>query len=364
MKFTRSAISKLEIRPKAYEVFDAHLRGFGVRVTARGKKSYFVRLRKSGRDTSVNLGPVDFMELEDARKKALDILRGDYRPSRGSLLRDLSREHWAAHVERRNSARTVLDKVRYRRDFDRVLGNLEAEKLTRGQCSAAFNAYSDRHGIYQANRFLSYMHQLFEWALLEERMPMNPAHGIKKFAERQRDRVLTADEIERFMDAVGLEPEPYRQFYRLALLTGARRGELMAMKWGDLDMDERTWKIEDTKNKRPHVVSLTDGMLLELGSLERVNDYVFASRKSSKPISGFSKSFDRVRKNSGLPDIRVHDLRRTFGSILASNHMNAFAIMRAMNHKTLHAAKVYQRVADSVNREAVDMVAAAIKKRS
>ena len=98
-------------------------------------------------------------------------------------------------------------------------------------------------------------------------------------------------------------------------------------------------------------------------ALPRKAEFVFFSKKDT-PVNGFSRSWSRIKKRSGLEDIRIHDIRRTFGSTLANAGMSMQQIMKVMNYKTTKAALIYQRIDDKIKQEAVDVIAGKLPKGS
>jgi integrase len=93
----------------------------------------------------------------------------------------------------------------------------------------------------------------------------NPTEGIKKFRENSRDRFLQPNQLLRFFKALSEEPnENFRDCFIVALLTGARRANVQAMKWEEINLESREWRIPDTKNKTPHTITLTDEVIIVL----------------------------------------------------------------------------------------------------
>ncbi|MDP2824712.1 MAG: site-specific integrase [Sulfuritalea sp.] len=248
----------------------------------------------------------------------------------------------------------------------------------------------------------------------------NPATGVTRYGETSRDRFLQADELPRFFAAVGQEPNDIiRHFFLLSLLTGARRANVMAMRWNQINLDEGIWRIPDTKNGTPQNVTLSPEAAAILATRKETADGAFVFPGDGKsghliePKKGWDRIFDRdeltqlmarIRAAGGAfvvqeyehlagalkraratakrlkldtegtriddPDpLRIHDLRRTLGSWQAKQGASLAIIGKSLNHKSQQATAIYARldldpVRASVNQATAAMMAAAGVKKS
>ena len=154
------------------------------------------------------------------------------------------------------------------------------------------------------------------------------------------------------------------------LLTGARRDEVASMRWCDLDLSRREWRLPRSKNNRPHVVPLSDEALRIVRQMPENGDYVFASR-SGKPITGGYGNWDRVCKRySRLADVHGwtrHDLRRSAATLLASLKVDRTVVELLLNHSERQAkggivAATYDRHSYELEkRQAVERLARRIR---
>jgi integrase len=147
------------------------------------------------------------------------------------------------------------------------------------------------HGRYAANHLVRLLRRMFNvatnWGLLKG---ANPASRIKLFAEEKRERFLSPDELKRVNDALMEEPNwRWRAYFPLSLLLGIRRGELLAMRWADIDLDARRWRIPITKTGNSHLLPLPSDAVAILADLPSrgASDWVFpsdgATGQSSSP---------------------------------------------------------------------------------
>jgi integrase len=204
------------------------------------------------------------------------------------------------------------------------------------------------NGNYAANRLLALVRVVFNKAIdygLWEKL--NPAQGIKKFREHQRDRFLQADELPRFFEALAQEPSDIiRDYFLLALLTGARRANVQAMRWEEIDFSRAEWRIPKTKNQTPHTIALTKEAVEVLRKRKATvkSDYVFPSTGKSGHLVEPKKGWLRILERGNLTNLRIHDLRRTLGSWQARTGASLAIIGKSLNHKSPQATTIYARL--------------------
>ena len=146
-----------------------------------------------------------------------------------------------------------------------------------------------------------------DWEMLAHRQRTPP--GTQEFPEQPRERVLTEDELRRLGAALAQEPDVYaRGAILLSLLTGCRIGETLQSTWKEFDLEQRLWRIPaaHSKNKKAHTLPLSQAAVDLLVSLPRSldDDRVF-------PIKTVRHAWERLRVAAEIPDVRIHDLRRS-----------------------------------------------------
>ncbi len=167
------------------------------------------------------------------------------------------------------------------------------------------------------------------------------------FKEQSRDRFLQPDELKAFFTALDAEQPLFRDFFALGLLTGARRANLQAMRWADMDLDAGFWRIPETKGGIPVVVPLVEAALSILRARRESADgseYVFPGRRGGH-LTEPKGSWKRICTAAGLADLRPHDLRRSLGSWMAGQNVSLTIIGRVLGHKSSAATMIYSRVA-------------------
>jgi len=232
----------------------------------------------------------------------------------------------------------------------KYLSKLENQKLSTITRKQIANLHT-RIGVrapYRANRLLSLLSHMFnkasDWGMLDG---PNPATRIERFREQKRDRFAQPDEFPKLMESILKEPNIFIQGALLVtLFTGARIGEVLSMQWEDINLSQRTWRIPHTKADRVHILPLPQYVLALLSALPRVknNLYVFPGLKKGSHLVYIRKAWREIRTQAGLPDLRIHDLRRTLGSWLAGNNTSLPIIGKILNHSQPSTTAVYARM--------------------
>jgi integrase len=215
------------------------------------------------------------------------------------------------------------------------------------------------------NRYLSGLSAVLQaslelWGWIES----NPCRGIKRIRENNaRTRFLTPEEQERLLDACK-EDGALHAVVKLALLTGARRGELCNLRWSDVDLEEATLTFWKTKNGEIRTLPLCEEALSLLrersrSSLAQEQEWVFPAERSVGAID-VSHRFKRFALRAGLKDCRFHDLRHSAASALARAGVAERQIQEILGHKTAQMTKRYSHLRPSDLREAVAVLGASL----
>nr|WP_253307700.1 site-specific integrase [Rickettsia endosymbiont of Ceutorhynchus assimilis] len=143
-----------------------------------------------------------------------------------------------------------------------------------------------------------------------------------------------------------------KDYVYISLYTGARKSNVLSMEWKEINLTDKTWYIPAHKSKNgiPHLLPLTEKAIEILSKRKKEkknnNKWVFPSPRKSK--SGHfeepQKSWHKIRQKAGIPDVRIHDIRRTTGSWMAINGASEYIIGKALNHKSPKSTKIYARL--------------------
>ena len=200
-----------------------------------------------------------------------------------------------------------------------------------------------------ANRVHELLRAAFGFGMRQKLITSNPADGVTPARERDRSRFLKNDELPAFEKALKAEPELWRDYFTVLLYVGYRRQAVAAMQWGDLDLNAGTWTIpgERAKNGDAIVLPVIGPALTALKRRYRKrtsSPWVFPGASAAGHLTQPKKSWARILERAKLEDLRIHDLRRTFGSMLAMSGVSLPMIGQALGHKDPRSTQVYARL--------------------
>lgn len=346
---------------------DATVPGLAFRVSSittrnpEGRRDWFLRYRPRRQgQKAVALGAYPAVSLSMARQRAGEIVSA---AKRGIDL--IAAEECEADGRRSTEAKArplsvanaYLDSVKPRlRSWRSVesrtrchiipkLGNKPVGAVTRADVVEFLDDLEREYGLrHQVNRCRETLRAIFAYAIERDLVTVNPVVGVsKRKVEIPRDRTLTADELTAFWQAVEKLPELPRAYFRVVLLTGARRNEVGGMAWSELDLGAGLWRLPAERNKsgRHFEIPLSPPVVETLQSLPRIGPMVFAL-DGKRPMT-LHQLIERVRRDAELPDVRLHDLRRTLRTGLAELGVNFEVAERVLNHAMPGLQGVYNR---------------------
>jgi integrase len=377
---------RLELGQKDRLVFDTDCPGLGVRMTAKGTKTFLVQwtdpatkrkvreaigvwggitIEQARAATRVRLGEVakgiSPAAERKKRKDEADALRAEASLSLGVLI-----DQWAAlHLTHRRPRYAAEATRAVRQAFSDHLKR-PAAHLSRATAISVLDKMGQAGKATTAGRTMAYARACYAWAEKRGKVPSNPFSNLPVSASAtERERALTEAEAREVWSAAGTLPFPFGPFYRIAVLTLQRREEVAGMRWSELSSDLTLWTIPGSrmKNGRPHDVHLTQAAREILKELPRFDgsDLVFTSRGAT-PVSGFSKAKrqldeaiaaardEAAEKVGGMAQAmepwRLHDVRRTGVTRLAALGFDSIVVDKLLAHqpgKLKGVASVYQR---------------------
>ena len=378
-KLTRKYVENLSPGTSDQIIWDTEIEGFGRKVTPTGRRSYFVKYRvgggRNGRQRKPSIGIHGITTYAQARQQAQDWL-SEARAGRDPL-----------QVRRSNSEAKTLAmfcdiyveqhvvphlKPKTQKDYQGLLdqhilpelGRLSVRLVSRSDVSKLHTKMSKTP--YQANRVLALLSSLFnraeEWGYRPE--GTNPCRHVIKFKETSRERCLPEREIavlERELKRIEVQSPYPVAFVRLALLTGARKNEILHLKWLDVDLTKERILIRDSKTGR-RSISINHPAKDVLENLPRVcgNPYVLPGAEANSHLVNVNKFWARVRKQAQINDVRIHDLRHTFASIGVSNGLSLSLVGELLGRKNPSTTNRYAHLADKSVRNASEIIGQAI----
>lgn len=342
--------------PAAGEVFyrDRTLRGFALRCNWGGAKSFVLEGRVKGRVRRITLGRWPAVPVVKARKRALELKStiadgGD--PTAGPATEDTTfknlADRYIDYVKVHGKKTWKENEATLNRHFKRWYGR-RLEDITRDDVIRLHETIGTQRGHYAANRAITLLRSIFnlarDWQVFTGD---NPAARIRLFKEQKRERFLSPDELQRVNAALLQEPEYARAFFPLVCMLGPRKGELLAAKWADVDLDQRIWRLPMTKAGRSHTLPLPAPAVAILAALPSrgASEWLFPGVGRTGHLASPRYAWDRIRQRAGVADCRIHDLRRTFGSWLAAAGYSGTLVGKALNHSSPASTAVYMRLA-------------------
>jgi integrase len=384
INFTKRTIAALPTPETERAIYhDSDTRGLGVLVQPTGYRSFFWFRKVDGRAKWKTIGAFPDISVEQARARAseynssiADWKAHDYegpspfKQQRNGLTLEKVFEDYLETYRRGNAKNPDRSVPEERAIFKRHLGSLSNRKLDslrREDLSSLHSEIGKEHGHYSANRVIQLMRRVINWAISEERWHgENPAEGIKKFPEQERERFLQPDEVQRLFSELEREKNTdLRDFVYLALFTGARRGNVLAMRWAELSQTadgDKHWTIPSPKNRKPHIIPLVPEALavLEQRRQSIKEEWVFPSEGKSGHVRDFKRGWKQLLKRAKITDLRIHDLRRTLGSWMASAGISLPIIGAMLGHESLAATKIYARLQNAPVRDAAMLATRAL----
>ncbi|MBP7953550.1 MAG: tyrosine-type recombinase/integrase [Nitrosomonas sp.] len=375
LNFTRSMIDNLPYpeKGKRETYYDTNIKALQLRITSTGTKTFCVfRRTKCGDPERITIGQYPEVGIDLARRKAMEINLAISEGLNPQQLKRAAKEEMVfADLFREYLNRySKVHKKTWQEDEEKYLNHLD-KKLGKVKLSAIdLLTISDIHGSITksgspiaANRVIALLSSIFGWGISVGFCESNPVIGIRRNRERSRDRFIQSDEMPRFFQALAEEPDTtIRDFILMALLTGARRSNVLSMRWQDINFDRREWRIDETKNGTPQVVTLSKEAIdvLMLRKPRERAMFVFPGIGKSGHLVEPKKGWKRILERAKIEDLRIHDLRRTLGSWQAKTGASLAIIGKSLNHKNQNTTAIYARLDLDPVRESVETATKAI----
>jgi integrase len=404
--FSTASINALPSPVRKTQTFkDSKTGTLSLYVTPGGVKTFFVRKRVKGRDERLIIGRFPDVSLEQARKKAA-VFCGMI-ADRKDPLEEFRREkqdnktfgqHFAEYLERYSKVhkKSWIYDEREINHFVKHWFNKRLSDIKKSDIDLLHKKIGRENGQTQANTIVRRLSAIYNKAIEWGWSGINPAKGIQKFKERSRDRFIMPNEMPFVIKALESDPNPdLKDYFKILLLTGARKTNALMMRWQDISFELKEWRIPETKNGDPLVLPLTEKALdilqkrkeastsrwvfpqasdpgkhirepikawkrilgkatLDIWSQDK-NACAFLQKHKSK-LKGYHGDELKVKiilryadmEKAVLPpsllDLRIHDIRRTFGSYQALTGASLPVIGRSLGHKSLRSTQIYARL--------------------
>ncbi len=364
LRLTKSVIDKLEAVPGKDQCFyrDETLKGFALRITSSGMKSFIVETRINGKVKRVTLGKYGNITAEEARKQAKALL--------GSVAKgdDPVAEKKTKKVNAMTLKQVLNDYLKARKDlkprtltdYHCVLHEVVPDwldkpiaKITREMIAKRHAQHGTTNSKARANNAMRVLRAIFNFAMYEYQtgdgqpiIVVNPvkylSHTRGWFRVDRKQTVIKSHQLADWYNGIMqlVEGDNYRNallwhdYFLLLLFTGMRKTEAGSLRWEDIDLKSKTITLQDTKNREVHTLPMSDFIyeLLDRRSHQKTSEFIFPADSKTGYIYEPKKAVLKVVELSGV-SFTLHDLRRTFATIAESLDLPAYALKRLLNHK-------------------------------
>jgi integrase len=365
------------------EVFDVEVKGFYVDLLCSGRKTYRLRYRQNGLKKLLSLGDASVVSLYEARALASDKLLQIRSllpvkvvklssspqktiPGQRLTLNDFLQLQYLPYV-RSYKKSWKSDESMIRVHISHTLGHMSMSKVSALQIAGFIEELKHKQlapgTINRALVLLQYAYKLAQrWEVPS--VSLRVWNGIRLLKNDNRiERYLTGDQALLLLQAVKQSLNPLLQFIvALLIYTGARKREVLDLKWTDLDWEQKSWKISKNKSSKIRHVPLSAGAfntisIVKARSPENCIDlYVFTNPRTGKPFSSIFYSWDAARIRAGMPDLRIHDLRHSFASFLVNAGRSLYEVQELLGHADIKTTSRYAHLSRERLNAAVECV--------
>jgi integrase len=369
--FARSVPAPTALKSKIH--YDGAVKGFGLRVTKAGARAFVLNYRADGVERRLTIGSYPDWKVSTARKEAMRLKRlvdqgedpmGERHEDRAApTMSDLCDRYLTDHAPRKRETSRREDAALIKRWIKPEFGTRKVSDIRHADVDALHRKITDHGTPTRANRTMALISKMFSLAVRWEMRADNPAKGIERNNEEARHRYLIGDELRRLIDALAAYPnQTSANAIRLLLLTGARRGEVLAARWDQFDLETGVWvkPSSHTKQKRLHRIPLSAGarlLLVEIKAAAGSSEFLFpSSLGTTGHLMDIKRAWASIRKLAGLDGVRTHDLRHSYASILASSGLSLPVIGALLGHTQASTTQRYAHLFDDPLRAATERV--------
>ncbi len=400
-KLTKRILDAAKPTASDYHIWDVSVRGFGARIYPFGAKTFVLQYRNSaGRTRKMKLGRYGILTVEQAREKAIKLSaivvdggdpsqdKKEYRQAQTvAELADLYLKDGFVEKPNKKSSSWITDRSNIERHIKPLLGSRLARGLTfsdvarfQSDVAAGKTAKDEKTGPRGraivtggkgiASRALSVLSAMMTFGQSRGIVTGNPTKGVEPFRGQKKERFLTDAEVAVLgqtlveMDSDGSLPWVAAAAIKLLLLTGARRGEILALRWEEVDLDRGCLRLKTSKTG-PKVIRLAAAARALLVGLPRCSAWVLPAIKGSGHYVGLPKHWNAVRLRANaitasrtdragrsmtemlnFDDVRLHDLRHSFASFAVQSGGSLFLVGKVLGHKHGRTTERYAHTND------------------
>lgn len=394
MRLTKQVVESLTPEVRDYFVWDTELKGFGLKVSKGGRKTFVCQYRtgggRSGESRRMSIGAYSSaFPLDKARTEARKILgkaaTGEDPAAEKQELKnrmsvsELCEQYLAYGCGTKKQSTLATDRGRIVRHILPLLGRKTVQDVTRADIKRFLQDVANgktatdektvlrgraivRGGKGTATRTVGLLGGIFSYAVDLGIIESNPVQGIKRFADKKGERFLSQQELARLGSAMREAERDGANASALAIVkllvfTGARKGEIESLKWQDVDFDNSVLRLGDSKTGQKSIL-LSAGALSVLSEIPHLegNPYVFPAHRGKRNYVGVPKVWRRIRQLAALPDVRIHDLRHSFASLAVSGGASLPVIGALLGQKNAATTQRYAHLSNDPLRQVNEAV--------
>ena len=401
LKLNEKALRDAELRAGvSYQIFDTEVIGFAVRVQSSGARTFTIDYRHAGRQRRMNIGRWPEWSVTAARERAKELrraidegrdplaVREDFREA--PRVKDMIDRYITEHLPKlaKNNAGDQVSMLR--KMLEPAWGNKLVTEITKSDVARFLDFVAEgrprpskakpnnrarklqghKPTPIRANRMGEVLRKMFTLAMEWEWRADNPAQGFHRRVEQARERFLGPEELTRIAAVLdNAEDQRGAAIIRMCMLTGARVGEVRTARFEQFNLDYAIWSkpAATTKQRKIHRVPISQEVVTILRQRQMIvpngNPWLFPGEVVGQPVREIRRFWARVQKDADLPDVRIHDLRHTFASLLVSGGASLEMIGRLLGHSQMQTTQRCAHLMDSPLRAGVDTVASILRPR-
>jgi integrase len=280
-------------------------------------------------------------------------------------MHELARDYVERYGQNKRPRSLVEDQKLLQKLILPALGERKISHLSRRDMESFHTSLKETP--YQANRALALLSKMFSLAVAWGWRQDHPVKGMPRFPEEKRDRWLDKEEIARLWDVLeAYNNQPSAFFFKILLLTGARKNELLQATWSHFDLEKGVWTKPSSltkQKKREHLPLSIEAIqvLQQLKKLQLAGPYVFPGKTKEKPLQNVQTLWRSVIQKAGLAGVRIHDLRHTHASHLVSSGLSLSIVGKLLGHTQASTTQRYAHLADEPLRHATSIFGNAVR---
>ena len=401
LKLNEKTLREAEPKPGvSYQIFDTEVIGFAARVQASGARTFTIDYRHAGRQRRMNIGRWPEWSVTAARERAKELrraiddgqdplaVREDFREA--PRIKDMIDRYIREHLPKLAKTNAGDQISMLKKMLEPTWGNKLVTEITKSDVARFLDVVAEgrprpskqkpnnrarklqghKPTPIRANRMGEVLRKMFTLAMEWEWRADNPAQGFHRRIEQARERFLGPDELTRIAVVLdSAEDQRAASIIRLCMLTGARVGEVRTARFDQFNLDYAIWSkpAATTKQRKIHRVPISQDVAaivrLRLQAVPRGNPWLFPGETVGQPVREIRRFWMRVQRDAELPDVRIHDLRHTFASLLVSGGASLEMIGKLLGHSQMQTTQRYAHLMDSPLRAGVDTVASLLRPR-